>query len=206
MLVASVSTDRLSVRSTDRLILDLIYLKIIDVGRWAPLHTKFLCRIKRSYIRPSPAFPYRYMLHKDLVPEISHDLILILTLGIAPGPRSYFVSRLKSHFFNYQKSILLLLFFLKCARPNKVDRAVGLGHFEFKLQLHKNPPLQRSYYKNENSFFGEWPILQAPASKEPSRGHQGQVSSIATRRWLTAGNDPQGPWSLTRGRVGTAMA
>ncbi len=28
MLVASVSTDRLSVRSTDRLILDLIYLKI----------------------------------------------------------------------------------------------------------------------------------------------------------------------------------
>ncbi len=28
MLVTSVSTDRLSVRSTDRLILDLIYLKI----------------------------------------------------------------------------------------------------------------------------------------------------------------------------------
>ena len=28
------------------------------------------------------------MLYKDLVPEISHDLILILTLGIAPGPES----------------------------------------------------------------------------------------------------------------------
>ena len=28
------------------------------------------------------------MLHKDLVPETSHDLILILTLGIAPGPGS----------------------------------------------------------------------------------------------------------------------
>ncbi len=28
------------------------------------------------------------MLHKDLVPEISHDLILILTLGIVPGTGS----------------------------------------------------------------------------------------------------------------------
>ncbi len=28
------------------------------------------------------------MLHKDLVPEISHDLILICTLGISPGPGS----------------------------------------------------------------------------------------------------------------------
>jgi hypothetical protein len=28
------------------------------------------------------------MLHEDFVPEISHDLILILTLGIAPGPGS----------------------------------------------------------------------------------------------------------------------
>jgi hypothetical protein len=28
------------------------------------------------------------MLHKDLVPDISHDIILILTLGIAPGPGS----------------------------------------------------------------------------------------------------------------------
>jgi hypothetical protein len=28
------------------------------------------------------------MLHKDLVLKISHDLILILTLGIDPGPRS----------------------------------------------------------------------------------------------------------------------
>ena len=28
------------------------------------------------------------MLHKDLVPETSYDLILILTLGIAPGPGS----------------------------------------------------------------------------------------------------------------------
>jgi hypothetical protein len=28
------------------------------------------------------------MLHKDLVPEISHDLILILALGIAPGSGS----------------------------------------------------------------------------------------------------------------------
>ena len=45
MLVASVSTDGLSVRSTDRLILGLVYLKTIDVGRRAMLFTEFLCRI-----------------------------------------------------------------------------------------------------------------------------------------------------------------
>jgi hypothetical protein len=28
------------------------------------------------------------MLHKDLVPELGHNLILILTLGIAPEPES----------------------------------------------------------------------------------------------------------------------
>jgi hypothetical protein len=57
MLVASVSTDRLSVCCTDRLILGLIYLKTIDVGRCAMSYTEFLCRIIRSYIRPSPVFP-----------------------------------------------------------------------------------------------------------------------------------------------------
>jgi hypothetical protein len=45
MLVASVSTDRLSVRNTDRLILGLVYLKTIDVGRRATSYTEFLCRI-----------------------------------------------------------------------------------------------------------------------------------------------------------------
>ncbi len=45
MLVASVSTDGLSVRSTDRLILGLVYLKTIDVGRLAMSYTEFLCRI-----------------------------------------------------------------------------------------------------------------------------------------------------------------
>jgi hypothetical protein len=81
------------------------------------------------------------------------------------APR-YFISRpLNLIIFNYQKSKLLLLFFLKRARPDNIDRAVPLGHFEFKLQLRKNPPLLRSYYENENFFFGEWPILQAPASK-----------------------------------------
>jgi hypothetical protein len=99
----------------------------------------------------------------------------------------YFISRpLSLIIFNYQKSIFLLLFFLKRARPDSVDRAVDLGHFEFKL--HKNPPLLRSYYKNENFFVGEWPILRAPASKEPSRDHQGQVSIIAACRSLTAVN------------------
>jgi hypothetical protein len=57
MLVASVSTDGLFVHSTDRLILGLIYLKTIDIGRRAMLYTEFLCRIIRSYIRPSPVFP-----------------------------------------------------------------------------------------------------------------------------------------------------
>jgi hypothetical protein len=45
MLVASVSTGGLSVHSTDRLILGLIYLKTIDVGRRATSYTEFLCRI-----------------------------------------------------------------------------------------------------------------------------------------------------------------
>ncbi len=119
------------------------------------------------------------------------------------APR-YFISRpLSLIIFNYQKSILLLLFFLKRARLDSVDRAVGLGHFEFKLR--KNPPLLRSYYKNENFFFGEWPILQAPASKEHSRGHQGQVSIFTTCQSSMAGNSPQGPRSATRGGVGTAV-
>ncbi len=73
------------------------------------------------------------------------------------------------------------------------------------LNSNKNPPLLRSYYKNKNFFFGEWPILRAPASKEPSRDHQGQVSTIATPQSLTTGNAPQGPRSATRGRVGTAV-
>ncbi len=116
----------------------------------------------------------------------------------------YFISRpLSLIIFNHQKSILFLFFFLKRARPDSIDRAVGLGHFEFKLC--KNPPLLRSYYKNENFFFGEWPILRAPASKEPSRGHQGQVSIIATCQSLMAGNDPQEHRSATRGGVGTAV-
>ncbi len=84
-----------------------------------------------------------------------------------------------------------------------IDRAVGLGHFVF--VLFKNPPLMRSYYKNENFFFGEWPILRAPMSKDPYRGHQGQVSIIATRQSLTAGNDPQGPQTVTCGGVGTEV-
>jgi hypothetical protein len=45
MLVASVSTDGSSVRSTDRLILGLVYLKTVDVGRHAMSYTEFLCRI-----------------------------------------------------------------------------------------------------------------------------------------------------------------
>jgi hypothetical protein len=57
MLVVSVSMDGLSVRSTDRLILGLIYLKTIDVGRRATSYAEFLCRIIRSYIRPSLVFP-----------------------------------------------------------------------------------------------------------------------------------------------------
>ncbi len=58
--------------------------------------------------------------------------------------------------------------------------------------------------KTRASFFGEWPILRAPASK-PFRGHQGQVSIIDTHRSSTAGNGPQGPRSATRGGVGTAV-
>jgi hypothetical protein len=39
------------------------------------------------------------MLHKDLGPETSRDLILILTLGIAPGPGSRSQNKLHDTLF-----------------------------------------------------------------------------------------------------------
>ncbi len=91
------------------------------------------------------------MLHKDLVPETSHDLILILTLGNAPGPNHdlkhaprYFISRpLSLIIINYQKSILLLLLFLKCVRPDSVDRAVGLGQVHRERLAHGSTHVSR---------------------------------------------------------------
>jgi hypothetical protein len=111
----------------------------------------------------------------------------------------HFISRpLSLIIFKYQKSIHL--FFLKCVRPER--RRVGLLAWD---TLNSNPPLLRSYYKKENFVFGEWPILCTLMSKEPSSNHQGNVSIIASRRSLRAGNDPQGPQSMTRGGVGTVV-
>jgi hypothetical protein len=67
-------------------------------------------------------------------------MILFLPLELLLGPDhdlknapQYFISRpLSLIIFNYQKCILL--FFLRHARPDSVDRAVGLGHFEFKQE------------------------------------------------------------------------
>ncbi len=59
MLVASVSTDGLSVRSTDRLILGLIYLKTIDVGRRATSYTEFLCRITKILRKTESGIPLK---------------------------------------------------------------------------------------------------------------------------------------------------
>ncbi len=59
MLVASVSTDGLSVRSTDRLILGLIYLKTIDVGRGAMSYMEFLCRIIKILHKTESGFPLK---------------------------------------------------------------------------------------------------------------------------------------------------
>jgi hypothetical protein len=59
MLVASVSTDGLSVRSTDRLILGLIYLKTIDVGRRATSYTEFLCRIIKILHKTESSIPLK---------------------------------------------------------------------------------------------------------------------------------------------------
>jgi hypothetical protein len=59
-------------------------------------------------------------------------LPLELLLGldhVSKHALQYFISRpLSLIIFNYQKSILLLFLFLKCARPDRVDRAVGLRH------------------------------------------------------------------------------
>jgi hypothetical protein len=59
MLVASVSTDGLSVRSTDRVILGLIYLKTIDVGRRATLYSELLCRIIKILHKTESSFPLK---------------------------------------------------------------------------------------------------------------------------------------------------
>jgi hypothetical protein len=59
MLVASVSADGLSVHSTDRLILSLIYLKTIDVGRRATSYTESLCRIIKILHKTESGFPLK---------------------------------------------------------------------------------------------------------------------------------------------------
>ncbi len=59
MLVASVSTDGPSLRSTDRLILGLFYLKTIDVGRHARLCTEFLCRIIKILHKTKSGIPLK---------------------------------------------------------------------------------------------------------------------------------------------------
>ncbi len=61
MLVPSVCTDGLSVRSTDRLILGLIYLKTIDMGRCATSYTEFLCRIIKILHKTESSFPLKLM-------------------------------------------------------------------------------------------------------------------------------------------------
>jgi hypothetical protein len=59
MLVASVSTDGLSVCSTVRLILGLVYLKTIDVGRHATSYTEFLSRIIKILHKTKSGFPLK---------------------------------------------------------------------------------------------------------------------------------------------------
>ncbi len=99
------------------------------------------------------------------------------------APR-YFISRPLSLIIS-QLSKYIHLFFLKRVRPER--RRVGSLAWDI---LNSNPPLLRSYYKNENFFFGEWPILRTPTSKEPSRDHQGQVSIIDKTPIIDGGKWP----------------
>ncbi len=134
-------------------------------------------------------------------------LFLIFTLELLLGPEHNLKTccgilhlyTSKPHNFLIIKTHTIL-FFLKHLRLESVGRA------DWPVTLWvQNPPLLRIYNKNENFFFGEWLILRALTSKEPSRDHQGQVSDIATRCSLTAKNAPQGPRSATRGGVGAAV-
>ncbi len=59
MLVASVSMDGLSVRSTDRLILSLVYLKTIDMDRHATSYTEFLCMIIKILHKTKSGIPLK---------------------------------------------------------------------------------------------------------------------------------------------------
>jgi hypothetical protein len=71
MLVASVmSTDRLSVRSTDGLILDLIYLKIHWHRQTCHVVYRIPMQDHKILHKTESGIPSKYMLHKDLVTEI----------------------------------------------------------------------------------------------------------------------------------------
>ncbi len=110
-----VQTD-CQVRGTDGLILDLIYLEdrwkihwrrqIHHVVYGIPMQDQKILRKTESGIPPKV---YRIPMYRNSMCWQSFDTHIVFQVII----------------FNYQKCILL--FFLKHARPDSVDRAVGLG-------------------------------------------------------------------------------
>ncbi len=57
--VIGMLSGRISVRSTDRLILDLVCLKTIDMGRRATSYTEFLCRIIKILHKTESGIPLK---------------------------------------------------------------------------------------------------------------------------------------------------
>ncbi len=85
-------------------------------------------------------------------------------ITISKHAQQYFISRpLSLIIFNYQKSRLLLFFFLKRARPDSVDRAIGLGHFEFKLQ--RTLPYWGVTTKTKTSFLESGQFYERPQAR-----------------------------------------
>ncbi len=116
-----------------------------------PLCIEFLCRIKRSYIRPSPVFP------KSIPSSYTQELYTLTPFASASldtlTPRAHkCIQMLSFKIIISQLSKDIHLFFLKRARPKR--RRVGSLAWDL---LNSNHPLLRSQYSK-----CEQPILHAP--------------------------------------------
>ncbi len=112
----------------------------------------------------------------------------------------------KSHNFSIIRNPYYFFFsFSSVQGPTTQIGLIGLGHFEFKLQIHKNPPLLRSYYENENFFF--WRVANSMSARKqafqrPPRPSQHHCCTPI----IDSVDDPRGPRSATCGGVGTAVS
>ncbi len=101
----------------------------------------------------------------------------------------------KSHNFSIIRNPYYFFFsFSSVQGPTTQIGPISLGHFEFKIQLHKNPPLLRSYYKNENFFFFEsGQFYERPRASLPGTNKAKLASLLHTdhRQQIMTHEDPE---------------